>query len=174
MGNKTSGSTSGMSNFPSNLSTDIIALNTKLIRETQEAHGQFCTKTRHAVLVSDPVARKRIQSDLDHGVGLFCAAHVMSMFEKAIPSKYWQDIYDPDDLQLLKALRHIRLCAASGFSGDRVQDDALEFDAVMTSSQPLRGVVTFDADKIRFSERVGIDVVPILQSLANKALIKIS
>lgn len=163
-----------MSKYPSNLLQDIIALNTTMITETQEAHGQFCTRTRYAVSVQDQAARKRIQADLDHGVGLFCAAHVMAIFEKALPSKHWDDIFEPDDLQRLKALRHIRRCAANGFTGDRCQDDAAEFDAVMASGQPLRGVEDFDATQIRLSERIGIDALPILQGLANTALIKVS
>ena len=165
--------TAPMSKYPSNLFQDIVALNTTMITETQEAHGQFCTRTRYAVSVQDQTVRQRIQADLDHGVGLFCAAHVMAIFEKALPSKYWDDIFEPDDLLLLKALRHIRHCAANGFTGDRVQDDAAEFDTVMASDKPLRGVESFDAAQIRLSEQIGIHALPILQGLANKALIKV-
>lgn len=161
-----------MSKFPSSLVHGIITLNT-MIGEHQEAHAIFCTRTRYAVSVQDQVARQRIQADLDHGVGLFCAAHVMAIFEKAIPSKHWDDIFEPDDILRLKALRHIRRCAANGFTGDRVQEDAAEFDAVMASGQPLRGVESFDATEIRLSEMIGIDALPILQDLANKAVIKV-
>jgi len=162
-----------MSKYPDTLLQDISALNTKMITEIQEAHGHFCTRTRYAVSVQDPIARQRIQADLDHGVGLFCAAHVMATFEKALPSEHWNDIFEPDDVLLLKALRHIRRCAANGFTGDRVQDDAMEFDVVMASSQPLRGIMSFDSNHIRLSEQVGINALPILQGLANKALIEV-
>lgn len=163
-----------MPTFPSNLLQDIVDLNSKLIQEHQEAHGHFCTNTRNAVSISDPVARERIQADLNHGVGLFCAAHTMAIFEKAIPSRFWDKIFEPDDIIRLKALRHIRRCAANGFTGDRVQVDAVEFDTVMASNHPLRGVETFDASQLRLSERIGIDSMPILQGLSNTALIKVS
>lgn len=172
-GRNSTKSTAPMSKYPSHLLQDITDLNTKIITETQGALVQFCTRTRYAVSVQDQAARKRIQADLDHGVGLFCAAHVMAIFEKALPSEHWDDIFEPDDVILLKALRHIRRCAANGFTGDRVQDDAVEFDAVMASGRPLRGVESFDAAQIRLSEMIGFDAFPILQGLANKALIEV-
>ncbi|MBW8003739.1 MAG: hypothetical protein FVQ80_17335, partial [Planctomycetes bacterium] len=89
-----------MPKFPKTLLQDIADLNTKIITETQEAHGQFCTKTRYAVSVNDINARQRIQADLDHGVGLFCVAQVMAIFEKSLPSIHWDDIFEADDLQL--------------------------------------------------------------------------
>jgi hypothetical protein len=159
------------SKFPANLHGDILNLMQILIGERQEAHAFFATKTRYAVGFSDPAERQRVQADLDHGVGLFCAAHAMALFEKKLPSRHWADIFDQHDLQRLKALRHLRRCAAKGFSGDRVPEDSAEFDAVMASSNPLRGVESFTADEIRLSSLIGINEMPFLQQMGNKALV---
>lgn len=173
-GTNSTASPATVSKFPSNLQPDLCKLGQALIREHQEVHGHFCTKTRFAAsTIQDLAIRERVQADLDHTVGLFCAAHVMAVFEEALPEKHWADIYESDDLQTLKGLRHIRRCTANGFRGRRATEDAAEFDAVMNSSQPFRGVESFDADNIRLTELIGSNSIPILQDLTNKALVTV-
>ena len=50
---KSTASVPNMPRFPSTLRQDIIELNLKMIQEMQEAHGQFCTRTRYAVSAND-------------------------------------------------------------------------------------------------------------------------
>lgn len=163
-----------MSKFPPSLFQDVQQLQSTLITEHQQVHGHFCTSTRHkASVIQDQAIREKVQADLDHAVGLFCAAHSMALFEEALPEKYWADIYSSDEIQLLKGFRHLRRCTANGFRGKRPKEDAAEFDAVMKSSAPIRGVESYDSESVRVSELVGSNALPILQNLVNKALIEI-
>ena len=154
-----------------NLKETLVKLGQTWQVETQDAYGHLTSKTRHAVGVSDPETRARIQGNLDHAVGLLCVAHAMTLFEKGFPSEFWPKYLEDSEVQILKAYRHLRRCAANGFVGDRVDEDREDFDAVMTSDQRFQGVDKFDENTLRLTERITSEVMPFLQMATNKALV---
>jgi hypothetical protein len=99
--------------LPHSLSSGLTTLGQELVTQNQDALGWLCSQTRNAVTYSDPLARQRVQSNLDHAVGLLCVAHIMALFEKYLPYNYWPELLNQDELQRLIAYRHIRNCAAT-------------------------------------------------------------
>lgn len=146
----------------------------ELQQQSQDAFGFFSTKTRHAVGYSDPIKRKEVQEKLDHAVGLLAVAHVMALFEDSFPQEYWTDIIDDDsNYKTLMAYRHVRHCAANGFTGKRPDEDHEFFDEIMNSESPLRGVDSFESDELFLEESVGNYAHTFLSGLMNKIIVEL-
>lgn len=104
-------------------------LGQELIQQAQQAHGNLMSKTQHAVSISDPQIRQQVQDKLDHAVNLLAIANVMAIFERHLPKEYWARAYrDPTITKQLRAFRHIRFCAANGFTGLRASENKTDFD----------------------------------------------
>jgi len=143
---------------------------------SQGAFGFFTTKTRHAVSYNDPEIRKKVQDELDHAVALLAIAHVMTIFEDSLPSNYWEEIIDdPETYNILKAYKHIRNSTVNGFTGCRSKDDDEYncFNQVMNSSNPLKGVKSFNDDKIFLAESAGNYSHTFIANLMNKIIVEV-
>ncbi len=140
--------------------------------ETQSANAHLATRCRNAISYSDPDTRQRIQSDLNHAVGLFSVAHVMTVLELGFPPHCWDELLDQEDILTLHALQHLRASAGNGLSGLRAKECHEQFDAVMASKDPIRGVKSFDNAKVRLEEQVGMYAATTLQQIVNKALVR--
>jgi hypothetical protein len=165
------GVSSLMGKLPASLSPGLLVLGQELATQNQDALGWLCSTTRNVVSYSDPQTRQRVQHNLDHAVGLLCVAHIMAVFELGFPNIYWPVILDPADVRRLFAYRHIRCCAANGFTGVRPQDDYADFDLVMASDLPLRGVINHTDKAIVLSLDVLSDLSLFTREVINKAIV---
>lgn len=157
--------------LPQSLSSGLTTLGQELVTQNQDALGWLCSKTRNAVTYSDPQTRQRVQDNLDHAIGLLCVAHIMAVFEKYLPCNYWPALLTQEELQRLKAYRHIRNCAANGFTGLRPTADHAEFNTVMASQHPLRGVMEYTDASIFLSPDVLNDLSAFVRRVSNMAIV---
>lgn len=142
----------------------------------QGAFGYFTTKTRHAVSYNDPEIRTKVQDELDHAVALLAIAHVMTIFEDSFPSNYWEEIInDTEKYNILKAYKHIRNSTVNGFTGYRSKDDDeyICFNEVMYSNNPLKGVKSFNDEKIFLAESAGNYTHTFITDLMNKIIVEV-
>lgn len=160
-----------MGTLPASLSPGLLALGQELATQNQDALGWLCSTTRNVVSYSDPQTRQRVQHNLDHAVGLLCVAHSMAVFESGFPNIYWPVLLDPPEVRRLNAYRHIRCCAANGFTGVRPSDDYADFDLVMASDLPLRGVISHTDKVIVLSLDVLSDLSVLIREVINKAIV---
>ena len=101
----------------------------ELMQLSQQAHGYFVAKTRHAITISDPILRADIQAKLDHSVNLVAIANVMAVFEQSLPKKYWVRVFRDTELtKQLRAFRHIRFSAVNGLTAKRASENSTDFD----------------------------------------------
>lgn len=160
-----------MGSLPPSLGPGLLVLGKELITQNQDALGWLCSTTRNVVTYSDPATRQRVQRNLDHAVGLLCVAHLMALFEQKFPSIYWPTILDPQEVERLGAYRHIRNCAANGFTGARPSADHEAFNAIMNSCHPLRGVLSYTDDAIELSPDVLSDLCVLVREITNRAIV---
>lgn len=141
---------------------------------SQGAFGFFTTKTRHAVTYSDPETRKKVQAELDHAVALLAIAHVMTIIEDGFPIQYWEEIVDDvENYSMLKAYKHIRNSTINGLTGNRCDDDEFDhFDKVMSSTNPIRGVASYDNKNILLAESAGNYAHSLLTIIMNKVIVE--
>jgi len=165
------GGSSLMGKLPAPLSPGLLVLGQELATQNQDALGWLCSTTRNVVPYSDPEASKRVQRNLDHAVGMLCVAHIMAVFEAGFPGNYWPALLSSHDVQRLKAYRHVRNCAANGFTGTRPPADYADFDSVMTSSCPLRGVISYTDNSLVLSTDVLSDLCVLVREITNKAIV---
>lgn len=159
-----------MGKLPASLTPGLLDLGRDLANQNQDALGWLCSTTRNVVTYSDPETRKRVQSNLDHAVGMLCVAHVMAAFEKGFPSDYWSNVLSESEILRLKAYRHIRGCASNGFTGDRPTTDYNEFDLVMTTS-PLRGVISHKENSIFLAPDIVNDLCVLVRGITDRAIV---
>jgi hypothetical protein len=160
-----------MGKLPASLAPGLQVLGQEIATQNQDAFGWLCSTTRNVVTYADPATRQRVQRNLDHAVGLLCVAHMMAVFEAGFPCNYWPALLSSHDVQRLNAYRHIRNCAANGFTGDRPQADHADFGSVMTSNSPLRGVISYTHDTIVLSQDVLSDLCALIQDITNRAIV---
>jgi len=135
-----------------NLQTGLSVLGQELIQQSQDVYGFFVTKTAYAVTYNDVNKRVEIQQKLDSAVAMFGIANLMTIFEDHFPYRYWAQILsDPKVTVRLKAYRHLRYCAINGILGKRVDIHRGDFNRIMLSDLPVRGVSSYDDDYILLS-----------------------
>ena len=156
------------------LKQSINDLGRELMQQAQDAHGFFTTKTRHAVSYSDLATRQDVQNKLDHAVALLAIANLMAVFEDHLPKKYWTKVlHDSAVTMRLKAYRHIRFSAISGFTGSRAKYNKSDFDKVMASSSPLRGVRSYDNCSVFLDEQAASIAFAFVNQIYSQAIVKI-
>ena len=160
--------------LPENIMNDLVELGQILLKQSQDAFGYLHSSTRHVIGYSDPEERNRVQNNLNHAVSLLSVAHVMSIFEQKLPSIYWNLVLEPNDIELIKAYRHIRQCACNGFTGIRSDIDYLEFDSIMTSDTPLSGIEFYDDKSIVLNEHIGLNALEFIRRITDKAIVSAS
>ena len=151
----------------------VLNLTSKLQPLSQGAFGYFTTKTRFAISYQDVETRKKVQDELDHAVALLAIAHVMTIFEDSFPCKYWEEIInDTEKYNMLKAYKHIRNSTVNGFTGYRSSGDKEYgyFTQVMKSNSPIKGVKSFNDEKIFLAESSGNFAHSFITDLMNKII----
>lgn len=154
----------------SSAQADLVELGRELLTHGQDATGWLCTKTRNVVEYSDPAIRARVQKDLDHSVALVSIAHLMAAVEQRFPETYWSVVLDKDDVELLEALRHVRHCAANGFTGLRPEPDRAAFDSVM-ADRPLQGVLVSEPTRLLLTTDIVFDASRLLRAVVDRAVV---
>lgn len=143
---------------------------------SQGAFGFFTTKTRFAVSYQDIEIRNKVQDELDHAVALLAIAHVMTIFENSFPSEFWEEIInDTEKYNILKAYKHIRNSTVNGFTGYRsIDDDEYNyFNQVMSSSNPLQGIKSYDEKNILLDESAGNFAHSFITELMNIIIVEL-
>ena len=148
-----------------------IDLGTRM-HDRQSALNQLTSQMRHVVSLNDPVARREIQAELDHTVGLLVVAHWMRMFSEAVPDAYWSWYIDTDDRRRLRAYRHLARSAREGLGHERSKRDRRQFDAVMASSDPLPGVLVA-GDRLTIEPTVGNALGVFMEQVRSKLIVKL-
>lgn len=157
-----------------NLKQSISTLGTELIQQAQDAHGFFTTKTRYAVSYSDQNMRQQVQERLDHAVNILAIANIMAIFEQYILEKYWPIIFADESIILhLKAYRHIRFSAIYGFTMQRAAENHQEFDNIMSSSDPIRGVSEYSQKALKLGETSAYYASEYVRRQYEKAIVRI-
>ena len=146
--------------FPDGLALQ--ELLSKVQQMNQHAPGHLYSATRN-LNVRSPDHRKAIQAEIDQMVGLYTVLHSIKLFESYWPNVQWAHectdrhsgntvpALDPNQVERLKAYRHIRHVAAHGMDGRRVDevgdpigDHRTEFETVMKSAHGIAAVTADD------------------------------
>ncbi|MEW8350658.1 MAG: hypothetical protein AB2689_21655 [Candidatus Thiodiazotropha taylori] len=154
----------------------VVKLSAELQPLLQGAFGFFTTKTRFAVSYQDVDIRTKVQEELDHAVAILAIAHLLTIFEDSFPNNYWEEIInDAESYNMLLAYKHIRNSTITGFTGFRSTDDDEydHFNQVMNSNDPIKGVKSFDDNKIFLSESAGNFAHTFITGLMNNIIIEL-
>ena len=114
-----------------------------LLGVLQKEYGHLVTATRNAVhFPNNPEASKEVQHSLNELVKRMAIVYLFAIFDAYRTDEITKQI-TPDEMQRMRAFRHIRNSAAHGKLFERAPDCKWrqDFEDVMSSSDPFTGVV---------------------------------
>jgi len=122
--------------------------------QNQNEIGWIYSATRNVVSYNAvPEHNEKIQKRVDHAVGGLAVLYFFSILENYISRKHWE--YARCDLRKrMEAFLHIRNTIAHGFNGHRAERYTDQFNDVMKSDNPIRGVKSYDAEYIKLAPEI--------------------
>jgi len=107
--------------------------------------------------------REELQARMDHAIGGMSIVYLFALLETYIGREYW-DTVNESMKDKIYAYYHIRNTMAHGFDGKRAERYVDEFDRVMNSENPIRGVVDYDNNTIIVDASIWIGLKDFLRS----------
>lgn len=118
----------------------------------QEGLGHLLTSSRNVITYSDPDIRNRVQNNLDHiieGAGL---TYLFALWEEFGLNNIEQQFLLDNELEVLRAYKHLRHSYSHGIDGARANQNRSHFEAYYNSGG-FSNSVSWDqnSDKIDLS-----------------------
>jgi len=147
------------------------------INLNQDAFGWMATGLKKKVeYKGNTDATKKVQDNLDNLVQYSLLLYLFAMWESYISNELEQQVLTPEEINELKAYKHIRHTGGHGYKGKRADNNRAAFEDKMNSSKPFAGVdLDEENDTLDLKDsRIGEDCKNYMEHLTKQILVRLA
>jgi hypothetical protein len=131
--------------------TDILPLLQRQLESLQGSFGYLLGGAKKLADHAEAAAREKIQGEINEALQGLLIVYLFSMWEEYVPRELEREWLPEEVYQRLNAYRHIRHTVAHGFDGNRAKKCRVEFEMIMNSDYPFKGVF-WDCDSLKIGQ----------------------